>query len=550
MYSPMELAEMVNSANYASMSYGELVTINFALHLAIGEVKPLVEIKKQEEMAVHTQEYVAKMKRYCATKEEILANIEKEMVETTPNYSTTQHDVDDQAPIEDSENDQEKGEEVLALPSPTTSIMDDIDLYEYWESLAQGAPQEDESQSATPEHEEGERNLTELESVESVVVPVTDEAEPSTPIVPETSEPTLVEKVIEMTKTLPVPQGIDVNSPYFVERIFKSDLTHNGTHGRNLSVKDLDAFRSASYKYVTLFLKEDVLVSTDEYLVSKEDDDSIKVKMYCFPEENSEVSKTLEPTTISDNNCVSEETLKELKKKNSRLKKAIKLAKEYSFSDETDAQTPFYDKYIFTLGRKNKLELKKERIRVYEDVTTLTELMPAFETYARLFNERYMVLSKDNCVAATPSETIYLVLFNIPAQKQKRHVTRKSKSVNKDVQTAEESPLVSDVSTDQVASRVISQAVKMTRALPVSKGTDVNTPYYIQQEYVITKDGDLFPEGKSFSTNISIDTLEKNKSSHRKLASAMKASALVCEKDFTAYIRNGGKNVCVYSYHV
>jgi hypothetical protein len=142
------------------------------------------------------------------------------------------------------------------------------------------------------------------------------------------------------------------------------------------------------------------------------------------------------------------------------------------------------------------------------------------------------------------------VLFNIPTQENKKRVAKKPTPVAEDITVVEESAPVSNVSTDQIVSNVIIKATEMTRALPVSKGTDVNTPYYIQQEYVITKDGDLFPEGKSFSTNISIDTLEKNKSSHRKLASAMKASALVCEKDFTAYIRNGGKNVCVYSYHV
>ena len=90
----------------------------------------------------------------------------------------------------------------------------------------------------------------------------------------------------------------------------------------------------------------------------------------------------------------------------------------------------------------------------------------------------------------------------------------------------------------------------MSRALPVSKGTDVNTPYYVQQEYVISNDGGLFPTGKTFSTNFSIDTLDKNKASHRKLASAMKASALVSGNDYTAFVWNNGKNVCVYSYHV
>ena len=59
-----QLAEMVNQANYAAMSYGELVTLNFAYLLALGAIKPLIQKKRAEEMDAITDEYVAKMNNY------------------------------------------------------------------------------------------------------------------------------------------------------------------------------------------------------------------------------------------------------------------------------------------------------------------------------------------------------------------------------------------------------------------------------------------------------------------------------------------------------
>ena len=44
----LKLAEMVNQANYAVMSYNELVTLNFAYLLAEGDIKPLIEKKRAE----------------------------------------------------------------------------------------------------------------------------------------------------------------------------------------------------------------------------------------------------------------------------------------------------------------------------------------------------------------------------------------------------------------------------------------------------------------------------------------------------------------------
>ena len=68
------------------------------------------------------------------------------------------------------------------------------------------------------------------------------------------------------------------------------------------------------------------------------------------------------------------------------MKKAIKQAKELSFADGTDANTPYYDRYKF--GRDGKiLNLCGDRVRCYEDADTLSELMPSLETYARLFKK-------------------------------------------------------------------------------------------------------------------------------------------------------------------
>lgn len=555
MYNPMELAEMVNSANYASMSYGELVTIDFALHLAIGEVKPLVEIKKQEEMAVHTHEYVAKMKRYCATKEEILACIEKEMVETAPNFSITQHDVDDQAPMVDSENDQEKGEEVLSLPSPTTSIMDDIDLYEYWESLAQGAPQEDESQSATPEREEGERNLTESESVEIVAAPVTDETESRAPIVPEIKEKTLVEEALEMMNPLPVPSNIDSDAPYYYTCYFSygdnGELVHSDPSGKNLRTsKELEEFRTSVETYYRLYKKYTILSSTGDHLVYRDGMNSYRIMLYHFTEEKRECVEMPEQRTESVCNPIGEDKTKVLKKKNALIRKAIKLAKEYSNSDGTEVHTPFYEEYIFTLGWNHKLKFLKKRERVYEDTATLIELMPAFESYAKLFFDNYVVLSKDNCVGAMSEKTIHLIRFNIPTQEKKKRAIKKSKPVTKEISELEKPMPVTSTLPAKGVNNLLLNAVEMSKNLPVAKGTDINTPYFVQHDFCVTNEGNLIFTGKPYSQNASIEMLCRYRENHRKYAKAMKASQIVSTDTHTAFIRNNGNNVCVYSYHV
>ena len=97
-------SKMVNSTNYATMSYGELVTLNFAFLLAVGEIKPLMDTKRAEEMDARTEEYVAKMNTYGASKDEILACLEKKLMREAPYASLTSLDVDDQTPTEETEN--------------------------------------------------------------------------------------------------------------------------------------------------------------------------------------------------------------------------------------------------------------------------------------------------------------------------------------------------------------------------------------------------------------------------------------------------------------
>ena len=89
----------------------------------------------------------------------------------------------------------------------------------------------------------------------------------------------------------------------------------------------------------------------------------------------------------------------------------------------------------------------------------------------------------------------------------------------------------------------------MTRERPVGSSIDVNKPYSVQQNYIITNSGGLFRDGKAFSTNLSVEMIDKNKTLHKKFARTMKASALVSTDDYTAYIWDEGKKLSVFYYN-
>lgn len=515
-----ELAEMADTADYAAMNYGELLKTKLAFNMAVGlQINPLLEEKRLEEMAKITHIYITAMNGYDATRSEILTCLEVEGMKETRAFTHTP-DVDDQAqdavPGEESLNEQARSDAaVLLLPEHVESMVDDAQD----QVMTVSADVEEQSAEEPPESNE-------TASMEA-------------------NNETLVEEAMSIMRALPVPKDIDPNEPYYMECDFsyEGELGHSDPSGRNMRRSDLEEFRSASEVYYRIFMKKKIIKSTEDCIAYNDSLNTYKVRLYHFPEDTGNAVDT--PT--QDVALTAYET-KELKKKKAYLRKAIKLAKEYTYSDETDVHTPFYDRYKFSPGLGKNLDLKSDRVRVYEDAANLTELMPAFESYARLFQDGFTVMVKDNCVAAMRSHDIYVVQFNIPVQEKKKRVPKKSAPAAKKAPVLEESKAVTESTPASGESDLILKAVEMTKALPAVNGTDVNLPYYIQSNFCIAGNGNLIYSGKPFSSNVSIDDLEKYKQNHRKYARAMKASSIVSTEDYTALVWNDGKNLTVFSY--
>ena len=533
-----ELAEKVNSTNYAAMSYNELVTINFAFLLALGEVKPLMEKKRAEEMDAHTHEYVAKMNNYGASKTEILASLEKEAMRETPYGPLPSQDVDEQTPTSKAEDNQDKGEDLLALPEPENKMgeTDVIAGDEVPDTTENVETAEGDSAASSSEEESVPVNSERKDDVE---IPAINGQESGDTISMTPGEQDFVEEALDTLKALPAPNYIDVNAPYYVDGTFaygdSEKPGYSDPSWRNMGKTDLEAFRSASVKYEKHFLKHEVLASTDDYLVINESMNSIRVRLYHFPEQDHEGAESITPD-YDGLQELSEDEIKWRKKWITLMKKAIKQAKELSFADGTDANTPFYDRYKF--GRDGKiLNLCGDRVRCYEDADTLSDLMPSLETYARLFKKRSLTVSKDNCVANVFNGIICLVLFNIPSQKKKRGARKKSEPAAKDNSVPEENPL-------------IAKAVEMTKALPVGKSTDANDPYFIQYNLAITEDGALIPRGNPFSKNVKDrEELAKERRNHERFAKRLKANYLVSNDNYTAFFWNDSKSLMVFYYN-
>ena len=560
----MKPAEMANSANYAAMNYGELLNTKNAFTWAIGfHIDPLLKTKRLEEMEKITRAYVTAMNGYDATREEIIVCLEKVGMKENHMFSSPRKD--GQMSSVKTDNRQNDVKSHLALPEPesTQGALDVNAIQESPEgdSSENDEAAEDDSAASSPE---GDSNSVvskntdcvdkqmEPKSEDVVDAPATNEQESSDTIFMTPGEQDYVEEALETLKALPAPNYIDVKAPYYVETIFaygdSEKPGYSDPSWRNMGKTDLEAFRSASENYEKLFLKHEVLASTDDYLVINESMNSIRVRLYHFPEQDHEGAESITPD-YDGLQELSEDEIKWRKKWITHMKKAIKQAKELSFSDGTDANTPFYDRYKF--GRDGKiLNLCGDRVRCYEDADTLSELMPSLETYARLFKKRSLVVAKDNCVANVFNGIICLVLFNIPSQKKRRSETKKSKPVTMEESVPVELEVSESSSPAQGESKLILEAVEMTRELPTTKGITGNSSYSIQQNFIITKDGHLFYEGKPFITTISNEMLNKNKALHRKFARTMKASAIVSTDDCTAYIWNEGRSLTVFYYSI
>lgn len=543
--SNIEFAEKVNSINYATMSYNELVTINLAFHLALGEVKLLMGKKREEEMIAHTHEYVAKMNNYGASKAEILACLEKEVMRITPYAPIDTQIVDEQTPVEENVNP-DSNEAILALPEPDECNNGDVEVYA--ETPCDTNAQISDSGVEKWDEVNGLANVQVVEETESSETKV---EETDSNAVPENDQTVLLAKAVEMMETIPAPRDVDANAPYYAEATFSyvdSEVRKSSSlTGRNMCVKDLESFRSASETYFRLFLKKDVLEADEDHIVIGETPNSVRVRRYYFPE----LSCNDTSSNLEEVHFVSETERKEMKKNESLLKKAIKKAKEISASMVMPANAAFYDR--LTLKKDGKeLTLRGDPERFFEDAGTLPEIMSSFETYVRLVQGNYyQVLAKDNCVAATTrGETFYVVLFNIPVTKKGRKARRKSEPGTESVAELEKNEAETSSSYAQSVRDSILNAVEMTKSLPLNDETDNNAPYFVQRDFIITGSGDIVPKDRPFSQNVK-DNDEFNgfRNKHRKFAKTMKASAVVSTDEYTAYIWNEGKYITVFYYN-
>ena len=517
MQNALKIAKMVNQTNYSEMSYNELVTLNFAFLLAAGEIKPLIAKKRAEEMERHTDKYVALMDNYGASKAEVLALIEKKVMRDAPYGPTPSQEVDDQTPTMDVDDNQEKGENILALPEHCVSIIDDV------------------------------KEAEDPEFADAVEAPANEDAETIKAVSLETKEKTIVAEAVEIMKTLSLPENVKAQEPYLITCHFtygnNGELGHSDPFGRNMSRKDLEDFRVALEKYIRLFEKKSVIASTEAYLAYIDGAETYAVHLYHFPEEKGD--GIVQSDASGSYAHTAKDKVKGMQKKISLLKKAIKTAKELSSSDGSDINTPFYDRYKFRHVGSNIIELCGDKCRCYEDAASLSELRPAYETYSRLFSKNYVTISDANCVATMGETIIYLVLFNIPKQKKndvpakekKNKISKNTTPVIKETPTPAENPL-------------ISKAIEMTRSLPLCNETNGRLPYFVQREFIITSDGDVIPKGRPFSINMGgeaeVATFQKK---HCRFAKTMKARQIEAADDYTAYIWNDGNSLTVYYYN-
>ena len=519
-----KIAEMVNQANYAAMSYNELVTINFAYHLAVLDIKPLIEKKRVEEMERHTDAYVGLMDNYGASKAEVLALIEKKAMREVPYGPAPSKDVAEPDPTVDTEDyQQDNDESVLALPAPSKDVAEQDPTVDT--QVNQDNQDNDESVLALP---------APSHSIPEEVVDSTREEKPSNDTaVTVMTHQEIAERAIKLAKMCPTPTNIDVNAPYFVNHSFryykdKGDIVGHLSKGRNLKMNDLESFRLATENYYRLFLKQEVAISTNDCLVVF-DKSTVMVFLYRFPADG----ETQVPNIDADGNYILDINEKELKKNQRLLKRAIKYVKD-NYKTEGIIDTPCQERFVFSVAR-GKLELVRGPVIIDEDADVLPGMLSSFETYARFISDRNLVMSEGNIVAAKGGYRFYLVRINDLVQENKR--TKKVVSVNEDTVTPTENPL-------------IAKGVNLTKAQHRAYGVDFNAPYFIQCEFSVTGDGELLQKGMPFIKNVSgEEEFEKLKKHHLRFAKTMKAVNLISTDQYTSYFWNEGKNLCVFYYN-
>ena len=566
-------AELANNADYAAMSYRELLDVKNTYSWAMNQqINPLLETKRHNEMVALSAFYLDSIRMYNATTEEIFSCVKEASIRENVMFNPSQ-DVDDQTATAEVVDCPDKGKSILALPEHK-STTDDVDMSilldmdNKIETRSKGYTVHlDDSLDSSAEiehHASCPEQIVEAESDSVKAATVVDAREITATEIPE--EPIMSERALAQAKTHRLPDNIDATAPYYLNIIVEykdykvnSDIRSKVYYGRNLDVKDLEAFRAASVAHLKFYQKKEIKMSTDDYLVYKDNLCTYRVQLYHFPEQEKEVVDA--QPLVSYSNRIPYDTMVDLHKTHSRIRKAIEKAKNYSKSIGSSSFA-FYDKYTF-YDYGAGTSLYRDPVRVIENVETLLEIKSSFEPFVRFFKEGTIVIAEDNCIAVRYKSVIYLLLFNfpnekkvnIPVEKKKRKATKKervsqkSAPVIKDDTVTKEPEVEVTPSPSQSVRDLILKAVEMTKTLPVSNGTDINSPYFVQNSFCITNNGELILTGKPFGSNVDADGFGKYKKNHWKYAKTMKASALVQTDNYTAYIWNEGKSLTVFYYH-
>lgn len=277
----------------------------------------------------------------------------------------------------------------------------------------------------------------------------------------------------------------------------------------------------------------------------------VKVRFYHFPTNGGIDVDGFKQDSYS--NRIPDYVTIDLHKIHRRMRGAIEKAKKYTESFGSTS-APFYDKYVF-YDNGAYAELKDGPDRNIVNIDSLANNKTVFETYSRLYNEDMVIISDEDCVAVKQHSNIYVVVFNYPDQKKTvEHVTKrrgrpkKSASTAKEVTSSEASEVVTSTSTTQTVDDLIQKAVDLTRDLPLTNGTDANSTFYLQSSFSVTNEGALIYNGKPFSSNVSLDDLDRCRRKHEKYARTMKASKTVSTDEYTAFVSYDGKGVTVFNY--
>lgn len=560
------LASMANTADYSAMNYEGLVELNLAFTWALGNIKPLIEVKRHEEMLTLTRKYVTLMNAYGATKVDALNTLE-EAYTTGDSSPEPPGGVDDQTECAVTETVAEENhtEFPIGIPAPVVSIDGDEDVMAHMKSLIAAANNctdgADNSDSpATPESDvvlelpAPKVSVISEETIESSNASDT-QVEDSSENEDTNKEENLVEKAIEMAKSCGVPKNIDKRYPYYVDYTFYADgngsLRCSAWSGKNVSVDTIKEVKKEDERYVKLDCMFSNVMSTDEYIAAENTSGEVNVTLYHIPAKGKDykfhIIMTDEIADVCENTA-----------KNRRvIKKGLVDMEKFLDMSESDKSFCELSRFTFVNSERSMIGQQGISRRVFVNPDMLLELKDAFEKHANPRMKKALVVKTERSVAyydyLNGSSNIFVFTIHPPVACAKDETSKECvEHPISNGQTASESKEIVEVSSNMSESNVrdiILNGVEMSKTLPVADGTDTNSAYFVQHEFTISNGGDVVYSGKTFSQNVKGEDIDSLRKKHVKYARVMKASAIVSNDSYTACITNGGKTLSVYAYN-